>query len=443
MMAGTFAGLAIVGALLLRLPVSHAGQPVGFVDALFTSTSAVCVTGLITVDTATRYSRFGQTVILILIQLGGLGIMTFAAVGAQVFHRRLSFSSHLAWQSAFFEPDFRVDLRRALRQILALTVVFETIGAVLLYLWLPRNVPPAGGWFEATFHAVSAFCNAGFSVYSDNAVAFRDSTLALCTLMALIFVGGIGYTVLIEAVSRAWRWLRRQRTGAVVWTLHSRVVFKVSVGLVLGGALLLMLTGLTPTEKRWTEKAFHALFQSVSARTAGFNTLDIGRLPLPSMLVLIGLIFIGGSPGSCAGGIKTTTATVWFARVRARLTGREDVVVGQRRLPFDTVQRATLVLSLAVIWNAAGVFVLAMSEGHSGVRLEQLVFEQISAFATCGLSANPGASVSLSGAFTVLGKLWVTVTMLVGRVGPLTLAIAVIPTPRKLFEYPSERVMIG
>ncbi len=442
-LAGTFAGLILAGTIALRLPVSHKGQTVGVVDALFTATSAVCLTGLITVDTETGFSRIGQTVILLLIQLGGLGIMTFAALSAQVFRLRLSFSSHAAWQSAFFGTEARVDLRRALRSILLMTLVIEATGVPLLYLGIQR----LGGhaeWFDAVFHSISAFCNAGFSLYGENAVAFRGSALVLWTLAGLIVAGGLGYTVLLECIQRAWRRLRARREGPVVWSLHSRVVLKATAGLILGGAVLLLLSGLTPDEQAPGSRITNALFQSVTARTAGFNTLSIGCLPLSSLLILIALMYVGGAPGSCAGGIKTPTAAVWVARVRARLIGRDEVTLGGRRIPQDVVRRAALVISVATIWNLAGVFILSIVEApHCGAGLEQLVFEQISAFGTVGLSTNTASPVSLSGLFGPLGKLWVAATMFVGRLGPLTLAMAVIPAARKPYEYPTERVLIG
>jgi trk system potassium uptake protein TrkH len=219
---------------------------------------------------------------------------------------------------------------------------------------------------------------------------------------------------------------------------------KASAGLVFGGAVLLLATGLTPDEETLGTRITHAMFQSVTARTAGFNSVNVGLLPVPSLLILIGLMYIGGSPGSCAGGIKTSTAAVWLARVRARLAGRVDVTLGGRRIPQDVVRRAALVISVATIWNLVGVFILSIGEApHSGARLEQLIFEQISAFGTVGLSTNIASPVSLSSLFGVVGKLWIALTMYVGRVGPLTLAMAVIPPPRALYEYPTERVMIG
>lgn len=438
LLVSTFAGLIVAGTLVLQLPVAHRAERVGVIDSLFTITSAACVTGLTTVDTATRFTRFGQTVILVVIQLGGLGVMTFGAIAAQFFRYRLSFSSNAALQSTFFEDEARVNLRSAVRGILLMTLVIESIGAVFMLIGLQSGATPRGGVFEAAFLAISAFCNAGFSVYSDNLVGLRDSMVIMWTIMGLIVAGGLGYTVLFEAAGRAWRRLRRARGGPLLWTLNSKIVLRMSGALVFGGAIALLLTGLTPNEETFGSKAVNAMFQSVTARTAGYNTIDIGALPLPSLLVLIGLMFIGGSPGSCAGGIKTTTAAVWLAQVKSRLTGREHVTIAARRISPDVVRRAALVLAVAALWNVAGIMILATTEGgRTGVRLEQMVFEQISAFGTVGLTAN------FTPTLTPLGKLWIIATMFVGRLGPLTIAFAMLTRPRVPYEYPVERVMIG
>lgn len=438
LLVGTFAGLIVAGTLVLQLPVAQRGERVGVIDSLFTMTSAACVTGLTTVDPATRFTRFGQTAILVVIQLGGLGVMTFGALAAQFFRYRLSFSSHAVLQSTFFEDEARVNLRSAIRGILLMTLTFESLGAVLLLFGLRSGPTPRGGAYEAVFLAVSAFCNAGFSVYSDNLVGLRDSMVVVWTIMGLIVAGGLGYTVLFEIVGRAWRRMRRVRTGPLLWTLNSRIVLAASGFLVFGGALALLLTGLTPNEDTFGTRVVNAMFQSVTARTAGYNTIDIGALPLPSLLVLLGLMFIGGSPGSCAGGIKTTTATVWFAQVMSRLTGRPHVTIASRRVSPDVVRRAALVLAVAALWNAAGMMILATTEGNRpGVRLEQMIFEQISAFGTVGLTANFTPTLSS------LGKLWIIATMFVGRLGPLTIAFAMLTRPRVPYEYPVERVMIG
>jgi trk system potassium uptake protein TrkH len=386
----------------------------------------------------------GQTLILILVQLGGLGIMAFAALGGQVFRWRLSFSSHLAWQSAFFDSEARLNLQRSLRMILVSTLLFEALGAYVIW-WGLHTGGHRAGVFEAVFNAISAFCNAGFSMESANAVAYRDTPVVLWTLMVLITLGGLGHTVLIETGRRAWRRLRRRRQAPLTWSLQARMVLVVSAVLTFGGALLMAAFGLTATEETVGARVLHALFQSVSARSGGYSSLDVGALPLPTLLILISLMFIGGSPGSCAGGIKTTSAAVWGARIRARLTGRDEVTLFRRRLPHEIVRRAALVISVATLWNVLGVLLLTLSEAAHlpRLRLEQLIFEQISAFATCGLSANPGASDSLSAEFTSFGKLWIIATMFVGRVGPLTLALAVLAPPRQHYAYPNERVMIG
>lgn len=432
-----FAALIAVGTMLLRLPPAHAGEPVGWLDAFFTATSAVCVTGLITVDTASAYSRFGQTVILALFQLGGLGIMVFGALAAEVLHLRLSFSSQAAWRSAFFGEQARGDLRRAVWRILFITVAFEVAGALLLLVGL-RNGPQArGGVFEAVFLSVSAFCNAGFSVFSDSVVGVRDSAVIMATLMSLIVAGGLGYTVLIELSRRIWRRLRRQSGGTVVWSLQSRVVLGVSGLLIAGGAVWLFVGGLTAAERPVGLRAVHALFQSITARTAGFNTVEIGALPLCALLPLILLMFIGGSPGSCAGGIKTTTAAIWSARIWARLVGRDDVALWGRRIPQEVVRRAALVLALAALWNVLGVLVLVITESARSVPFEHLIFEQVSAFATVGLST--GITPTLS----PLGKLWIIASMFVGRLGPLTIAMGMLARARMPYRYPTERVMVG
>jgi trk system potassium uptake protein TrkH len=439
LMVTTFAGLALAGAIVLSLPVCQTGSGIGPLDALFTATSAVCVTGLITHDTATEFSRTGQSVILVLIQLGGLGVMTFGALAFQFLRRRVSFQSHAALQDLVFQGELRGSLRAALWRIVVITFAAETLGTLLLYVGLRSGPVPKGAWYEAVFFAISGFCNAGFSVYSDSAASLRDSALFMWTLMGLIITGGLGYTVLLELLQRGWRRLRRRRESPVSWSLNAKVVIVVSATLIAVGTCGLMLTGLTSSEDTAGSYLLNTLFQSVTARTAGFNTVDIGRLPVPSLLLLMALMFIGGSPASCAGGIKTTSLCVWLARVRARLTGRADVTLAGRRIPQDVVRRAALVIAVAALWNVVGIMILASTEDVGGpTRLEDVVFEQVSAFGTVGLST--GITPDLS----VVGRLWIIASMFVGRLGPLTIALAVLRAHRpRPFAYPDERVMIG
>ena len=435
----TFAALIAIGTVLLALPFCHADASVGLLDAFFTATSAVCVTGLITVDTATAWSPAGQVVILLLIQLGGLGVMTFGALAFQVLGRRVSLASHAALEDTFFQGAVRGGLRHAIPQIVTLTFACELIGAIFLYVGMRRQDHPPGDLFPAVFLSISAFCNAGFSVYSDSVIGLRHSALIMSTLMALIIVGGLGYLVVLELLQRATDRVRRRRGIPVRWSLHARIVLSTSVVLLGGGAVALAITGMGADVQGWGEWIFAALFQSVSARTAGFNSVDMGLLPLPTLMILIPLMFVGGSPGSCAGGVKTTSLTVWLARVIARLRGEEDVTIFERRIPHDVVRRAALVLAIGVLWNAIGIFLLACSERIETIRqFEGIIFEQVSAFGTVGLST--GVTPQLS----VFGKLWIIASMFAGRVGPLTIALMVLKARAgRRYRFPPERVMIG
>lgn len=436
-LAGTFAGLILVGTILLSLPVSQGPTRVGPLNAFFTATSAVCITGLVVVDTGQDYSRFGQTVIMILIQLGALGIMTFAALIIQIMGHKISYKSQAALHDIFYQKSAAAQLRQNLKWILMLTFLIEAAGAVAIFCVRPEGMEVGEGAFVAVFHAVSAFCNAGFSTYSGNMQDMVSNTGFLAAIALLVVCGGLGYTVILEIASRAWKRLRN-RPRPVVWSLNTRVVLMTSLVLILIGAFFLYLLGMTPSESRWIPGLWHCLFQSISARTAGFNTVDLNRSPVPALLWLVFLMFVGGSPGSCAGGIKTTSLAIWAARLRARLRDQEDVTIGGRRIPVDLVRRTGLLIATAAMFNLVGLMVLAISEmGDPKVRLEQILFEQVSAFGTVGLST--GITPSL----TVVGKLWIILTMFVGRLGPLTVALVVMEHKADAVRLAEERLMIG
>jgi trk system potassium uptake protein TrkH len=437
LLVATFAILVAGGTAVLTVPAMHGPQPLGTLDALFHATSAVCVTGLSTLPGgAGDLSRPGQIALIILVQLGGLGLLTFGAIAVQFLRLPASLTSQAALQDVFFQSEARGALQSALRRVFLLVLVCELAGALVLWRGLDRT--GTGGGFEAAFLAISAFCNAGFSVYDDSVVGLRELPEAVVTLMLLITIGGLGYTVLFELLDRGWRRLRRRPGPTVRWSLHTRVVLAASALLTGGGALVLLSTGLTAQEDTFAERLVHALFQSVTARTAGFNSVHVGALPVPTLLILCALMFVGGSPGSCAGGVKTTSVVAWLARLRARLLGREDVNIGGRHLPQEIVRRAALVIAIAALWNVAGVLILCTTEPVGpALGLEDLIFEQVSAFATVGLST--GITPELS----PLGKLWIIASMFVGRVGPLTVALAVVRRPRVRIAYPVERLMIG
>jgi len=440
MLVGSFAGVILLGAIILTLPWAAQSQRISFIDALFTSTSAVCVTGLTVVDTGTAYNFFGQVVILLLIQAGGLGIMTFAGLFFHLLGQRLSLKSQALLHGSFFQQDVGVDFRRMFKQILWITAITEFSGAVLIFialLW--RATPPAQAIFSAVFHAVSAFCNAGFSIYKDNLIAVRDSHLFTFTIMALIVIGGLGHMVVRELWDKVSPSASHDGSRSRQWRLsvHSRVVLLASGGLILLGTAGLLILGLSPGETTWEDRIAAALFQSITARTAGFNTVDIGALPLASLLLLTFLMFVGGSPASCAGGIKTTALVIFLADLRAKLTGEREARLLDRRIPTDTVARVGLLIRLAGFWIILGLFLLLATEAGPKVGMHDVLFELVSAFGTVGLSTG------ITDKLTVTGKLWIIATMFLGRLGPLTLAIWIFPKEQTHVQYPDGRILIG
>ncbi len=443
-LVSTFLGLILVGACFLALPAAHGrpemhSYPDRLINALFTSTSAVCVTGLTVLDTEKDYNRFGQTVIMVLIQCGGLGIMTFASFAAQLLGQKISFRSQAALFDVFYQQTAAARFRTNLRWLIILTFTIETAGAGLLYLALPAHLPDDQALFTAVFHSISAFCNAGFSTFSDSLAGPRARTPFIAVIAVLIVLGGLGYTVLFEIFRRAGdRLIRRKRFG--FWSLNTRIVLKTSGWLIIGGMVFLALAGFRGQTSGFGPRLGHALFQSVTARTAGFNTLDIAALPTCSLLMLTVLMFIGGSPGSCAGGIKTTSLAIWVARLRARLRHREDVTIGGRRIPVDLVRRTGLLIGVATVFNLLGILILSITEMHpvtGQTPLSDILFEQISAFGTVGLSTGLTANLSLA------GKCWIILSMFVGRLGPLTVAFLVLEHKPDMVRLPEERLMIG
>lgn len=434
-----FLAIILAGSGLLAAPWSHPPGAVGYLDALFTSTSAVCVTGLTTVSTATDYTVLGQATILLLIQIGGLGVMTYAAIAFTLLRRRMSLRTQAALHDSLFQADQARDFRRRFRQIVAITFGAEAAGMLLMFLSLLPDFATRTAAWQAIFHAISAFCNAGFSVLPNNLVDIRGNHVFMLVVMVLIVLGGLGFIVLHEIFAELARVVRRrQRERPWRFSLHTNVVLRMSLVLIVAGALGMLLFGLTPGETTWPERIEAAFFQSVSARTCGFNSISIGALPLASLAVLGCLMFIGGSPASCAGGIKTTSFAVLLARARSYLSGQEEARLLGRRIPVEAKRAAALLLFLAVAWNLIGVFVLGWSErGRAGIELQHLLFEQISAFGTVGLSAD--TTVGLS----AVGKLWIVATMYVGRLGPLTLATMATLRKTPRVTYPEGKVMIG
>ncbi len=365
--------------------------------------------------------------------------MTFAGLAFQIMGRRMSLSSESLLHDTFFQKQMGSEFWRIFRAIIMLTAVVESVGALALGAIFMNNMSWYDALFSGLFHSISAFCNAGFSLFSDNLMQVRENTLVLMVVMLLITLGGLGFTVLYEIYEAATDLVSqrdRKRMGRR-FSFHARLVLTVSAVLVVGGALGIAAFGIGPQDKSVSEITIHALFQSVTARTAGFNSVDIGKLPSASLLLLIILMFIGGSPGSTAGGIKTTSAAILGARILSGLRGRRSVSLTERTIPWEVVNRNDLLIALAFSWNLLGVFILFICEsGLQGDTL-QLLFEQISAFGTVGLST--GVTPTLSDG----SKIWLIATMFVGRLGPLTIVLWAIPKDNLKIRYPKGRVMIG
>ncbi|MEX0974266.1 MAG: TrkH family potassium uptake protein [Bacillota bacterium] len=429
----SFALVIMIGTILLMLPVSSkSGASPRLIDAFFTAASAVCVTGLAVVNTAEFWSTFGQAVILALIQIGGLGLMIFATMHALVTGRRIGLRERMLLQEQTGQSRLSGLVSLAKRVIVA-TLVFELIGAVILgtVIGRTRNLSFAESFFQGVFHSVSAFCNAGFDILGDNLMGFQSNATVILTVSLLIIFGGIGFHVLVDLYVNRFRWNSL--------SLHSRLALRMSiillvVGTVAFGALEWNNPG-TLGPQGLKGKVLSAWFQSVTPRTAGFNSILEENLWAPAAFLTVILMFIGASPGGTGGGIKTTTFAVVARMVRASVEGGHDVTLEKRRLPQDVVSKAVAILLLALALVVASTMIVSGIEQKPFL---DILFEVTSAFGTVGLSR--GLTPTLSEA----SKLVLICTMFTGRVGPLSLAIALSrQRGNGGVRYPEERVTVG
>jgi len=429
---GYFVGIILLGSILLSLPIAwSAPRPLRYVDALFTSTSAVCVTGLITVNTAS-YSRFGQTVLALLIQAGGLGIITFATIYVAAPRKRISLVNRAIIKDYYIE-EVSSNPKEMVRHILTMTLAIEGIGAFFLYFRF-RHLPD--GAFASLFHAISAFCNAGFSTFSDNLEGYVADPVVNLTVMSLIVSGGIGFLVMKDVALR----LRGRKPRL---SHHSKIAIGLTALLILGGAAVFFalerrqaLAFLSPGGK-----ILASMFQAVTPRTAGFNTIAQTSLSTPSILVTIILMFIGASPGSTGGGVKTTTFMVALLAVFKGVDGDDQLSIGKRAIPASTLFKAIGVIGKAIAIIMASVVLLLVAEGTrpgSSISLTQAIFEAVSAFGTVGLS------LGITGSLGDLSKVVIILTMFAGRVGIFAMSL-----PRssrrmeRYVDFPSTDVLIG
>jgi trk system potassium uptake protein len=440
----SFGAVILTGSVLLWLPLTAQPgvNPVAYIDSLFTATSAVCVTGLAARDPGTTFNFGGQLIMLILIQLGGLGILTLTNLFFQSQARQLSPVGRQQVEASM--GNIRdVHPRELLRKMIRYTLAIELLGTLLLFYRFSQHYPVGRACWLAVFHAVSAFCNAGYGLFSDNLMSYRDDFLVNAVIMGLIVSGGLGFIVYADLSTFRHRRLAGLRPKL---TLHTRMVLQVTAFLILGGGLLLAvleLGGPALGGDNWA--AWHTgLFLAVTARTAGFNTVDTSLLSNPSLLVLAALMVIGGSPGGTAGGLKTTTfGTIW-ALAWSRIRNRPRTEFGGHTLPEDTVAKAimsaggylvTLIVG-ALLIQVLEMYVMTTQQMHEHAL--GLFFETASALGTVGLST--GLTPQLSAA----SKLVLIMLMLMGRVGPLLFAASLVSRrPQAQYTLPEESVNIG
>lgn len=432
-----FASVIFIGAVLLSLPVATvSGESTHFLDALFTSTSAVCVTGLVVVDTGTYWSFFGQLVILFLIEIGGLGFMAMSTIFAIILGKKISLRERLVMQEAYNTFGLQGVIRHV-RYMLLFTLSVQGTAALLL---MTQFIPLYGtgkGIYYGIFHAISAFNNAGFDLLGNytSLTMLNDNVLLLLTLAVVINIGGLGYLVWREILSGL-----REKKKLKNFTLHAKVVLVISLVLLLVGTSSMLVfewnNPMTMKDMSFGQKLTNAFFSATTPRTAGFNSISNQDMSPAGKLLTMGYMFIGGSPGSTAGGVKTTTLGIVLFTLISVLKGREDTEIYGRRLSHSTVYRAVAVFSLGIAIIILGVMVLSISE--IGQPFEMILYEVMSAFGTVGLSQ--GLTPNLS----AIGKITIGLIMYLGRVGPLTVMLALAGKQDKAnIKYPEGKLLIG
>jgi len=427
--------IIIIGAILLSLPISSIKPgPANFLTALFTSTSAVCVTGLIVVNTANYWSTFGQAVILILIQIGGLGIMAFSTMGFILLGKRLTLSKRklLKEDIGAFNIGGIIDL---LKYIITVTFIIELAGSVLLFLNFRAYMPDKKAVWSSLFHTVSAFNNAGFDIFGNSLENFTTDIGVNLTFIFLIILGGLGFTVIKEL----WESVNNYNSF-IKFSLHSKIVFIITICLLLLGLLVVFTLERQNTETleslTFPNKIMSSFFLSVTSRTAGFNTIPTGDLRSGTLFFLIFLMFIGASPCSTGGGIKTTTFAALITKVYSTLKEEKDYSLLKRRLKKETVDKATGILIISLLLIFVITLFLTIIEPYSFL---EIFFETFSAFGTVGLSTG------ITGNLNSISQFFVIITMIAGRIGPLTLIISLGKSKfhSQNYRYPKEDIMIG
>jgi trk system potassium uptake protein len=427
-----FATVILLGAILLALPVATiSGQSIGFVNALFEATSAVCVTGLVVVDTATTFSVFGKIVIISLIQIGGLGFMTFATTIGILIGKKINLKERMLIKESLNQVTMEGMVKLA-KYVVLVTLSIEGLGAIILTLAWLKELGWPNALYYGIFHAISSFCNAGFDLFGEyrSLTGFVDNYTVNLTVSTLIILGGIGFTVMADLYTK--RSLRRL-------SLHTKLVLLVSLILIIFGTVFIFLTEYSNPKTlqplSMSGKILSSYFQSVSPRTAGYNTLNLADLTMATQFLMVILMFIGASPSSTGGGIKTSTFGSMVVAVIAMIRGKEEAEIFNRRIPKEQIYKALSVTMLALFLVLFITMVLSITENADFL---YILFETVSAFGTVGLT------LGLTTKLTIIGKLLISFTMFAGRVGPVTIALSIGEKRRKAnYAYPEEKIIVG
>jgi trk system potassium uptake protein TrkH len=434
----SFAGVILAGGILLWFPFSATKDHLRFVDALFTSTSAVCVTGLVVIDVGKDLTTLGQVITIFLFQIGGLGIITFSTVFFVLMGRGLSFKGREIIQSTFLHTPQR-DFIVIAKMVLWFTFIIESIGTLFLFIRFSMDFPPGTALYHAVYNAISAFNNCGYSLFSDNLMGYQGDLIVNITIMGLLIIGGIGFVVQYEVFSK-WKGIQKKLS------VHTRIVLITTTILIFSGTILFYLFERNHIIKDipLQNKILASFFQSVTPRTAGFNTVDIGLLTNATLLLIIVLMFIGASPGSTGGGVKTTSAALLVMLMWNRLKGNLDLNIFNRTIPREMVSRSISIIFASAFSIAIITSVLLIAGGGKLPPLEsrhffvEYLFDTVSAFGTVGLSM--GVTPKLND----IQKYALILMMFAGRVGPLTLAFSLSRSiGGKGLTYAEEGVMVG
>lgn len=433
-----YLGIIAIGTFLLCLPFSTT-KGISIIDALFTSTSALCVTGLIVKDTALDFTLWGKLIILLLIQIGGLGYMTLSTSFFFFLGKKISLRERILFKESVNLLTYDNLMRFAWR-ICRITLIVEAIGTVIFYLTFSRHFPPLIALGHSLFHSVSAFCNAGFSTFSENLTCYATSFTVPLTCAFLVIIGGIGFVVISDIY---YCLIKKAKKGL---SLHTKIVLRTTIILILFGTIFIFLME-SKTSLRYyslVQKLINSFFQAITPRTAGFNTVNIALFSPITIIVIMVFMFIGASPGGTGGGVKTSTFALILLWTKELLLGRydQDITTMKKQIPKEQASRAFLLVFSSISLVFLSFFVIMLIDRQSPFKL---LFEILSAFGTVGLSlgSNIHPACNFSFDLSPISKLIVIFVMLSGRVGTLTLSQALIKPHLKEFSYPEESIIVG